>query len=80
MRAVVITGVSTGIGCGAAKEFARHGYRIFGGVRNEEHAEWFGAELGTKFTPLLFGVTDREAVLAAAEQVGEALGGSGLAS
>jgi len=46
----------------------------------EEDTERLGEELGANFTPLLFDVTDREAVLAAAAaQVGEALGGSGLA-
>ena len=79
MRSIVITGVSSGIGYGAAKEFARNGYRVFGSVRREEDAERLGAELGAGFVPLLFDVTDREAVLGAAERVGEVLGGSGLA-
>ncbi len=35
--------------------------------------------MGENFTPLVFDVTDRAAVLRAAEEVGEALGGSGLA-
>ena len=78
MRSIVITGVSSGIGYGAAKEFARNGYRVFGSVRREEDAERLGAELGAGFVPLLFDVTDREAVLGAAERVGEVLGGSGL--
>jgi NAD(P)-dependent dehydrogenase (short-subunit alcohol dehydrogenase family) len=78
VKSIVITGVSSGIGYGAAKEFARHGYRVFGSVRKQEDAERLVAELGPNFAPLLFDVTDREAVLAAAE-VGEALGGSGLA-
>jgi NAD(P)-dependent dehydrogenase (short-subunit alcohol dehydrogenase family) len=79
LRSIVITGVSSGIGYGAAKEFARHGYRVFGSVRREEDAERLGAELGANFTPLLFDVTDREAVLAAAEEVGEVLDGPDLA-
>lgn len=78
MRSIVITGVSSGIGHGAAREFAGHGYRVFGSVRKQEDADRLGAELGPNFTPLLFDVTDREAVFAAAEEVGEALGGSGL--
>jgi NAD(P)-dependent dehydrogenase (short-subunit alcohol dehydrogenase family) len=79
VRSIVITGVSSGIGYGAAREFAGNGYRVFGSVRKEEDAGRLRAELGASFTPLLFDVTDREAVLAAAEEVGEALGGSGLA-
>src|SRR3712207_9253615 len=79
MRSIVITGVSSGIGYGAAKEFARNGYRVFGSVRREEDAERLGAELGAGFVPLLFDVTDREAVVGAAERGGGVLGGSGLA-
>ena len=78
MKSIVITGVSTGIGYGAAKEFVRRGYRVFGSVRKEEDAERLAAELGG-FIPLVFDVTDPEAVRGAAEEVGEALGGSGLA-
>src|ERR687893_2138683 len=78
VRSIVITGVSSGIGYGAAKEFARNGYRVFGSVRREEDAGRLRAELGAGFVPLLFDVTDREAVLGAAERVGEVLGGSGL--
>lgn len=78
MRSIVITGVSSGIGYGAAREFVRSGYRVFGSVRKEEHAERLAAELGANFRPLLFDVTERDAVLRAAEEVGEALGGSGL--
>ena len=66
MRPIVITGVSSGIGYGAAREFAGNGYRVFGSVRKEEDAGRLRAELGASFTPLLFDVTDREAVLAAA--------------
>jgi NAD(P)-dependent dehydrogenase (short-subunit alcohol dehydrogenase family) len=79
MRSIVITGASSGIGYGTAKEFTRRGYRVFGSVRKEEDAERLRAELGASFTPLLFDVTDREAVLRAAEEVGDALDGSGLA-
>ncbi|HEV8044312.1 MAG TPA: SDR family oxidoreductase [Rubrobacter sp.] len=79
MRSIAITGVSSGIGYGAAREFSRHGYRVFGSVRKEEDAERLRAELGANFTPLVFDVTDRAAVLGAAEEVGEMLDGSGLA-
>jgi NAD(P)-dependent dehydrogenase (short-subunit alcohol dehydrogenase family) len=79
VTSIVITGVSSGIGYGAAKEFVRHGYRVFGSVRKGQDAERLRTELGSNFVPLLFDVTDREAVLAAAEEVGEALDGSGLA-
>jgi NAD(P)-dependent dehydrogenase (short-subunit alcohol dehydrogenase family) len=79
MRSIVITGVSTGIGRGAAAAFARAGYRVFGSVRREEDAARLRGEIGWSFVPLVFDVTDREAVLWAAERVGEVIGGGGLA-
>jgi len=78
VKSIVVTGVSSGIGYGTAKEFAEHGYRVFGSVRKEEDAGRLKAELGTSFTPLLFDVTNREAVLRAAVQVEETVGGAGL--
>lgn len=78
MKSIVITGVSTGIGNGAAKEFVRGGYCVFGSVRKREDVERLATEFGPGFVPLVFDVTDQEAVRAAAEEVGEALGGSTL--
>jgi NAD(P)-dependent dehydrogenase (short-subunit alcohol dehydrogenase family) len=79
VRSIVITGVSTGIGYGTAKEFVRRGYMVFGSVRKEEDARRLAAEFGPRFVPLVFDVTDPEAVRMAAGEVGEALGGSTLA-
>lgn len=75
---VVVTGVSSGIGRGAARVLAASGYRVFGSVRKREDAERLSDELGSAFTPLLFDVTDERAVQAGAERVREALGGSSL--
>ena len=69
MKSIVITGVSTGIGFGAAKEFVTHGYQVFGSVRREADAARLQADLGDNFTPLIFDLTDSEAVRAAACQV-----------
>jgi NAD(P)-dependent dehydrogenase (short-subunit alcohol dehydrogenase family) len=51
MRSIVITGLSTGIGRGAAAAFARAGYRVFGSVRREEDAARVRGELGERFVP-----------------------------
>ena len=59
---VLITGVSTGIGYGAAKELIRRGYTVFGSVRKKEDADRVQSELGAGFLPLLFDVTDAAAV------------------
>src|SRR5215213_8510330 len=73
MKSIVTTGVSTGIGNGAAKEFVRGGYRVFGSVRKREDVERLATEFGPGFVPLVFDVTDQEAVRAAAEEVGRRL-------
>jgi short-subunit dehydrogenase len=75
MRSVVITGVSSGIGYAGAAELCRRGYREFGSVRNADQTERLQHEWGAAFTPLLFDVTDAEAVKAAAAQVRSALDG-----
>jgi NAD(P)-dependent dehydrogenase (short-subunit alcohol dehydrogenase family) len=77
-RNVLITGVSTGLGYGAARELIARGYRVLGSLRRQEDAERLRAELGEKFIPLLFDVTDRDAVLRAAREVKQQLNGQGL--
>jgi len=78
MKSIVITGVSTGIGFGAAKEFVTHGYQVFGSVRREADAARLKAELGDNFTPLIFDITDIRAVRSAACQVEKIIGDRGL--
>lgn len=75
---VLITGVSTGIGYGAAKELIRRGYKVFGSVRKKEDADRVKSELGTNFLPLLFDVTDVAAVGRAVTEVEEQCEGQGL--
>jgi len=79
MRSVVVTGASTGIGWATAKFLIGRGYRVFGSVRKQTDADRLRSEFGANFTPLMFDVTDEAAVLAAARQVREALGGETLA-
>lgn len=79
MKSVVVTGASSGIGWGAAKVLTRAGFRVFGSVRRQADAERLKKELGDKFVPLLFDVTDETGVKRAAEEVRAALGGETLA-
>lgn len=74
MKSVVITGVSTGIGQGAARVLTRSGFQVFGSVRRQADADRLKQELGEAFTPLLFDVTDQDAISRAAALVREALG------
>ncbi len=78
MRNVVVTGVSTGIGRGAANVLAAQGWHVFGSVRKEADAHALKRELNERFTPLVFDVEDDDAVVAAAGQVRERLGGRTL--
>lgn len=77
-RAVVVTGASTGIGLAIARVLVGHGVRVFGSVRRRGDADRVRAELGARFTPLLFDVTDPAAIQASVPIVSEALGGGTL--
>ncbi|MCA9956704.1 MAG: SDR family oxidoreductase [Anaerolineales bacterium] len=79
MKYVVITGASTGIGYDAARYLIEHGFHVFGSVRKQADADLVQSELGKQFTPLLFDVTDEEAVKTAVSQVTEMVGDNGLA-
>ncbi|GAB4033057.1 SDR family NAD(P)-dependent oxidoreductase [Spirosoma jeollabukense] len=76
---ILITGVSTGIGHGAARQFIQRGYTVFGSVRHQADADRLQAEFGSQFTPILFDVTDAEAVKASVIWLTERLAGNGLA-
>ncbi len=78
MKSVVITGVSSGIGLDAARRLLQRGYRVFGSVRKQADAERLQAELGDHFVPLLFDVTDGDAVDTAVSQVKSIIGSDGL--
>src|SRR5919202_51773 len=77
-KTILITGVSTGIGYGAARQFIQRSYTVFGSVRAQADADRLQAELGDQFVPLLFDVTDTEAVASAVQLVTERLTDSGL--
>ena len=79
MKTVVITGASTGIGYDAARYLIAKGFHIFGSVRKPADGERVQRELGERFTPLLFDVTDGAAVETAVSQVTKAVGSNGLA-
>lgn len=76
---VVVTGVSTGIGFATTKELITRGFHVFGSVRKDTDGIRVKAELGEEFTPLLFDVTDSEALSKAVEQVQNTVGTQGLA-
>jgi NAD(P)-dependent dehydrogenase (short-subunit alcohol dehydrogenase family) len=79
VKAILITGVSSGIGYATAKEFAGCGYQVFGSVRKQEDAKRLMDEIGSNFIPLLLDVTDQKALQEAVEKVTSILGNNGLA-
>ena len=65
----LVTGASTGIGRAAVKVLTGRGWRVFAGVRKPADAASLREEFGDKVVPLLFDVTDPEAVRAAAGDI-----------
>jgi NAD(P)-dependent dehydrogenase (short-subunit alcohol dehydrogenase family) len=76
---VLITGTSTGIGYDAARELIANGCHVFGSVRNIEVGEGVKHALGDAFTPLVFDVTDSDAIAVAVAKVEALVGANGLA-
>lgn len=78
--AVVVTGVSSGIGRAVADVLINRGYRVFGSVRTAADGERVERDIGSdRFSPLLFDVTDPSAIAAAADAVAATLSGGTLA-
>eukprot|EP00884_Botryococcus_braunii_P005715 jgi/Botrbrau1/15144/Bobra.0149s0014.1 len=77
-RVVVVTGASTGIGKEICQSLTSRGYFVFGSVRKEKDGNNLREELGDRFSPLLFDVTNEHQVRDASRQVREALNGRTL--
>jgi len=78
-RTVVVTGVSTGIGYGVAKELIAHGYHVIGSVRKQADAERLVSELGGRMRTVLMDVADDDEVRRAGAEIAEMVGERGLA-
>ena len=77
-KAVVVTGVSTGIGWGTTKVLVSKGFRVFGSVRKQADADHLQREFGDGFVPLVMDITDADAVHQAAQKVGSMIGDRNL--
>lgn len=77
-KTALVTGVSSGIGRAIASRLLNEGWYVFGSVRKQSDAEEARSALGQNFEPLLFDVTDRQAINEAATQVKRKLGGRTL--
>jgi len=78
MKYILITGVSTGIGYETTKIFIKNGYHVLGSLRKTPDAERLQQEFMDRFTPLLFDITDHNAIKQAVKIVKEKTGDSGL--
>jgi NAD(P)-dependent dehydrogenase (short-subunit alcohol dehydrogenase family) len=78
VRAVVVTGASTGIGRATALRLGSNGWRVFAGVRREADAEALSAAHPERIVPVMLDVTEPMQIAAAAQQIAAALGGDGL--
>jgi NAD(P)-dependent dehydrogenase (short-subunit alcohol dehydrogenase family) len=74
MPDVVITGASSGIGFAACQVLIRRGFRVFGSVRTQADADRLREQLGTRYVPLIFDVTDPDSVNQVAAAVRKTLG------
>ena len=79
MLSVVVTGSSSGIGYQTSKTLIASGYRVFGSVRTNEDANRVTMELGENFIPLVFDVTDEQAVKDSVKKVSVLLNNQKLA-
>lgn len=79
MRAVVITGASTGIGRACALALDAKGFRVFAGVRKASDDDALSTAGSARLTPVRLDVTDAESIAAAAELIDGEVGDAGLA-
>ncbi|MEO6910084.1 MAG: SDR family NAD(P)-dependent oxidoreductase, partial [Edaphobacter sp.] len=56
-KAVVVTGVSTGIGLETTKLLIANGYRVFGSVRKQADADRLRKEFGESYISLIMDIT-----------------------
>lgn len=78
LRAVLVTGASTGIGAACAAELDRRGCRVFAGVRSAADGQRLQASASERLVPLLLDVTCPEQIAEAAAQIQQRVGDHGL--
>ncbi len=69
MRAVLVTGVSTGIGKAIAEELLNNDFFVIGSVRKEEDAKYFNENYEKNFKSVIFDVTNKKEIESAKKDV-----------
>ena len=69
MDAIVVTGVSSGIGFSAAKILCESGYKVYGSVRKKEDGDKLCNQYPDLFKTIVFDVRDEDAIKKASEFV-----------
>jgi len=78
LRAVLITGTSTGIGRATALHLDRKGFKVFAGVRKVEDGNALKLESSERLTPIFVDVTDNDSIKEAAKEIIKTVGKYGL--
>ncbi len=73
MRAVVITGSSTGIGRACALHLDAFGFAVFAGVRKQADGDALKSEASSRLTPILIDVTEADSIASAARVIASVL-------
>jgi NAD(P)-dependent dehydrogenase (short-subunit alcohol dehydrogenase family) len=78
-RAVLVTGASSGMGQACVERLSAEGFLVFAGVRKERDLRAIRDRGAPRQIPVILDVTQPETVAGALRNIGEAVGGSGLA-
>jgi NAD(P)-dependent dehydrogenase (short-subunit alcohol dehydrogenase family) len=79
MKAVLVTGASTGIGRACAERLDRAGFRVFAGVRKESDGQSLEAGASDRLSSILLDVTDETSIKDSAATIREQTAGAGIA-
>ena len=77
-RYVLVTGASKGIGKATALHLDKLGFHVFAGVRKETDAEMLRSEATERLQTVFIDVTNSKQITAAAEQITQIVGETGL--